>query len=151
MRSSFVFPVVLLPVFWVSSFLPAADWRRFRGPNGSGLAPDDQPVPTEWSATKNLKWQTELPGPGSSSPIVVGDRVFVTCWSGYATDGGQGGDISALKRHLICVDRATGKIMWDRDVPAKQPEERYGGMFAQNGCTSHTPVSDGTHVFAFRG
>lgn len=132
--------------------LGAADWPRFRGPNGSGIAPDDKPVPVEWSATKNLKWKTDLPGPGSSSPIVVGDRIFVTCWSGYATDGPQSaGDITALKRHLICVDRATGKILWDRSVAAKQPEERYGGMFAQNGYASHTPVSDGKSVFAFFG
>lgn len=130
----------------------AADWLRFRGPNGSGIAPDDKPVPVAWSATKNLKWQTALPGPGSSSPIVVGDRVFVTCWSGYATEGQQGtGDITALMRHLICVDRTTGKILWDRSVPARQPEERYGGMFAQNGYASHTPVSDGKSVFAFFG
>ncbi len=130
----------------------AADWPRFRGPNGSGISPDDKPVPVEWSATKNLKWKIALPGPGSSSPIVVGDRIFVTCWSGYATEGQQGtGDITALKRHLVCVDRATGKILWDRSVPAKQPEERYGGMFAQNGYASHTPVSDGKSVFAFFG
>ncbi|MFC5454079.1 PQQ-binding-like beta-propeller repeat protein [Prosthecobacter fluviatilis] len=130
----------------------AADWARFRGPNGSGIAPDDKPVPVEWSATKNLKWKTALPGPGSSSPIVVGDRIFVTCWSGYATDGPQSaGDITALKRHLVCVDRTTGKILWDKSVPAKQPEEPYGGMFAQNGYASHTPVSDGKSVFAFFG
>jgi len=130
----------------------AADWLRFRGPNGSGIAPDDKPVPVEWSATKNLKWKTTLPGPGSSSPIVVEDRIFVTCWSGYATEGQQDtGDITALKRHLVCVDRATGNILWERAVPAKQPEERYGGMFAQNGYASHTPVSDGKNVFAFFG
>lgn len=130
----------------------AADWLRFRGPNGSGIAPDDKLVPVTWSATQNLKWRTALPGPGSSSPIVVGDRIFVTCWTGYATEGPQAsGDISALMRHLICVDRATGKILWDRAVPAKQPEERYGGMFAQNGYASHTPVSDGKSVFAFFG
>lgn len=144
-----------LPLFvlFASSMISgAADWPRFRGPNGSGIAPDDKPVPVEWSATKNLKWKTALPGPGSSSPIVVGDRIFVTCWSGYATEGQQSsGDITALKRHLVCVDRTTGKILWDRSVPAKQPEERYGGMFAQNGYASHTPVSDGKSVFAFFG
>lgn len=137
--------------FSLCTQLPAADWLRFRGPNGSGIAPDDKPLPVEWSATKNLKWKADLPGPGSSSPIVVGDRVFVTCWSGYATDGSQSGDITALKRHLLCIDRASGKTLWDRSVPAKQPEERYGGMFAQNGYASHTPVSDGSKVFAFFG
>jgi outer membrane protein assembly factor BamB len=130
----------------------AADWSRFRGPNGSGIATDDKPVPVAWSATKNLKWRTDLPGPGSSSPIVVGDRIFLTCWTGYATEGQQStGDIAALVRHLLCVDRTSGKILWDRAVPAKQPEERYGGMFAQNGYASHTPVSDGKSVFAFFG
>ena len=130
----------------------AADWLRFRGPNGSGIAPDEKPVPVTWSAAQNLKWRTALPGLGSSSPIVVGDRIFVTCWSGYATDGPQStGDITALMRHLVCVDRTSGKILWDRSVPAKQPEERYGGMFSQNGYASHTPVSDGKRVFAFFG
>ncbi len=147
MSTRLLFAVLSFPLF-----ATAADWPRFRGPNGSGIAADDKPVPLEWSATKNLKWQTALPGPGSSSPIVVGDRVFVTCWSGYADSGERsGGDITALKRHLICVDRTTGKILWDRTVPAKQPEEQYGGMFAQNGYASHTPVSDGQKVFAFFG
>jgi outer membrane protein assembly factor BamB len=150
LKTPLLLALTLLPSLG-ASLLTAADWSRFRGPNGSGIATDDLPVPLEWSATQNLKWQTALPGPGSSSPIVVGDRVFVTCWSGYATEGGQGGDLSALQRHLICVDRTTGNILWDRSVPAKQPEERFGGMFAQNGYASHTPVSDGTHVFAFFG
>lgn len=142
---------LLLFSFQVCSTLLAADWARFRGPNGSGLAPDDKPVPVEWSATKNLKWRADLPGPGSSSPIVVGDRVFVTCWTGYADGSATEEDINALKRHLVCLDRASGKILWDNVVPAKQPEERFGGMFAQNGYASHTPVSDGQKVFAFFG
>lgn len=143
--------ILLLSALLVTHLSHAADWPRFRGPNGSGIAPDDKPVPVEWSATKNLKWQTALPGPGSSSPIVVGDRVFVTCWSGYATDGSASGDIAVLKRHLICIERTTGKILWDRSVAAKQPEDQFGGMFAQNGYASHTPVSDGSKVFAFFG
>jgi len=144
-----IYPLVLSVCFCTQ--LSAADWLRFRGPNGSGISLDEKPVPVEWSATKNLQWKADLPGPGSSSPIIVGDRVFVTCWSGYAADGSQSGDITALKRHLICIERSSGKTLWDRSVPAKQPEERYGGMFAQNGYASHTPVSDGSKVFAFFG
>ena len=142
---------VLLPGF-LSTLSFAADWPRFRGPNGSGIAPDDKPVPTEWSEEKNLKWKTPLPGPGSSSPIITGDRVFVTCWTGYATEEeNRGGDPSNLKRHLICLDRKTGKILWDQAVSAKLPEDRYGGMFAQHGYASHTPVTDGKNVYAFFG
>ena len=65
----------------------ASDWPRFRGPNGSGVSPDEAPAPTTWSDTENLKWKVALPGPGSSSPIVVGQRVYVTCWDGYGVDG----------------------------------------------------------------
>lgn len=142
---------MLLASIWGMASTPAADWPRFRGPNGNGIAPDGKVPPLEWSGSSNLKWRTALPGPGSSSPIVIGNRVFVTCWSGYAEDGREDGDQTGLKRHLVCVDRASGTILWDRTVPAKLPEDRYGGMFAQNGYASHTPVSDGERVFAFFG
>ena len=70
----------------------AGDWARFRGPNGSGVSADEAAIPAEWSDSKNLQWKAELPGPGASSPIVVGGRVFVTSWSGYADDSGDDGD-----------------------------------------------------------
>ena len=82
-------------VIWAAAIMamlagsaPAADWPRFRGPNGDGLSPDSAPAPVEWSEAKNLKWKTALPGPGLSSPIIVGDRVFVTCYSGYGDGAG---------------------------------------------------------------
>ncbi len=134
-----------MPVGW------AADWLRFRGPNGSGIAADGKRPPLEWGAEKNVKWKAALPGPGSSSPIVVGDRVFVTCWSGYAVEGRAEGEMTELKRHLVCLDRGTGAQLWERAVPARLPEDRYEGMFTQNGYASHTPVSDGARVYAFFG
>ena len=57
-----------------ASHLFASDWPRFRGPNGSGISTESN-VPTEWSSTNNLRWRSELPGPGTSSPIVVDDRI----------------------------------------------------------------------------
>ena len=84
----------------------AADWVRFRGPNGSGIAPDAKPA-TTWSDTQNVRWKTELPGPGASSPIIVGGRVFLTCYSGYGDERG-GSDPQKLQRHLVCVNRADG-------------------------------------------
>ena len=144
-----------LMAFWVSiccHVLPADDWARFRGPNGSGVSPDPQPAPVTWRPTENLKWKIALPGPGSSSPIVVGERVYITCWSGYAmTRDGDPGDQSQLKRHLICIDRKDGSIVWDKTVPATLPEDPYGGMFAEHGYASHTPVSDGKRIYAFFG
>jgi hypothetical protein len=130
----------------------AGDWTRFRGPNGSGVSADEIAAPVTWSATKNLKWKAPLPGPGSSSPIIVGDRIYVTCWSGYGTDrGNRSGNQENLKRHLICLDRQTGKTIWDKSVKAVLPEDNYGGMFAEHGYASHTPVSDGERIYVFFG
>lgn len=129
----------------------SADWVRFRGPNGSGISEESNSTPVKWSATENLQWKVELPGPGSSSPIIVGDRVFVTCWSGYGTDRGNPGDQKNLRRHLICLDRKTGKINWDKTIDPHLPEDQYGGMFAEHGYASHTPVSDGERVYVYFG
>jgi len=96
---------LLLVTALLGTAASAADWPRFRGPNGAGVG--GSAVPLEWSAEKNLRWRTPLPGPGSSSPIVQGDRVFVTCYSGYGT--AAGGEPAQLVRHLVCLDRATGK------------------------------------------
>ncbi len=148
----FILPVCAVAVLLlVGDFLLASDWPRFRGPNGSGISPDSEPAPVTWSATENLKWTIDLPGPGSSCPIVVGDKVFVTCWSGYGLDRNEPGDQVNLKRHLVCVNRSTGEVIWDQAVDPYLPEEEYGGMFAEHGYTSHTPVSDGEKVFAFFG
>jgi outer membrane protein assembly factor BamB len=129
----------------------AGDWDRFRGPNGSGVSPDAQAVPVTWSDTENLKWKLDLPGPGSSSPVVVGDRVLVTCWSGYATQRGTPGDPKDLRRHLLCVDRETGHVLWNQSVEPALPEDPYSGMFTEHGYASHSPVSDGQRVYAFFG
>lgn len=137
-----------LTLFTISS---SADWKRFRGPNGSGIPDDEKAIPLKWSDTENLKWKTALPGPGSSSPIVVGDKIFVTCWTGYGTDNSRDAEMEDLKRHLICIDRKTGKILWNKSVKAKLPEERYSGMFTQHGYATHTPVSDGKNVYAYFG
>lgn len=131
--------------------LQAGDWPRFRGPNGSGVSLDAKAPPTTWSESRNLKWKLELPGPGLSCPIVVGDRVFVTCWTGYAVSREDRGEMENLARELICVDRATGKTLWRHIEKAVLPEDEFSGMFAENGYASHTPVSDGKRVFAFFG
>ena len=129
----------------------SGDWSRFRGPNGLGESPDPTPTPVEWSETKNLKWKVALPGPGLSSPIIVGERIFVTCWSGYAADAKQPGSQEDLKRHLLCLDRQSGKPLWSKAVDPVLPEEPFRGMFAENGYASHTPASDGERVFVFFG
>ena len=125
------------------------EWTRFRGPNGAGVS-EDRDLPTTWSDKENLLWKTELPGAGSSSPIVVGDRVFVTCYSGYGVQGGSGA-MSALQRHLVCVNRIDGKLHWTKTIPAEQPEDASTGYLTEHGYASSTPVTDGTSVFVFFG
>ena len=126
----------------------AGDWTRFRGLNGSGVATDAN-VPTTWSDAKNLKWKTALPGRGSSSPIICGERIFVTSYSGYGEE--SGGNPADLKRHLVCLDRSSGKILWDKTVAAELPEDPYQGFITEHGYASGTPVTDGERVYVFFG
>ncbi|MCH7729858.1 MAG: serine/threonine protein kinase, partial [Planctomycetes bacterium] len=90
--------LITLGLVMFSQVVSAGDWVRFRGPNGSGVSSDS--IPTTWDEKTNLQWKTKLPGAGSSSPIVLGERVYVTCFSGA---GGRD-----LKRQLVCVDRSNG-------------------------------------------
>ncbi len=130
--------------------LGAADWTRFRGVNGSGIASDSK-APAIWSDAQGVKWKAPLPGPGASSPIVRGERVFVTCYSGYGDGAGGSGSPENLKRHLVCISRLEGKILWSQAVPAVLPEDSYNGMMAEHGYASNTPAIDDARVYAFFG
>jgi len=134
----------------VASLANAADWLRYRGPQGTGVA-DDSPLPTTWSAEENVVWKTPLPGFGSSSPIVLGDKLFLTCYSGYGFDSDEPGEQADLRQHTLCIDRTTGKILWDRLSMPRLPEIEYGGMLALHGYASSTPVTDGEAVYCFFG
>lgn len=130
----------------------AEDWPRFRGLSGNGVAADSSTLPTQWSPSANLAWKAEMPGPGASSPIIVGGKVFVTCYSGYGLTQEEPGEISNLVRHLVCLDLQTGESLWQKDVQATLPEDPYSGIgVTAHGYASHTPVSDGTNVYAFFG
>ena len=140
-------------VFLVSCFCAAAaaeDWTRFRGPSGSGVS--NSKLPSTWSPNANLKWKAPLPGPGASSPIIIGNKAIVTCYSGYGLDRNEPGEIGNLVRHLVCIDMASGKKLWQKDVKATLPEDPYTGIgVTAHGYASHTPVTDGKNVYAFFG
>src|SRR4051794_13900728 len=116
--------------------MPAADsnWPRWRGPTQDGHS-SDQGLPTKWSAA-DIAWQTALPGIGQSSPIVWGDRIFLT------SAEGQGAE-----RLVFCVDRQTGKLLWKQTAWKGKPESSH----ALNGWASATCVTDGQVVVAFFG
>ena len=103
-------------------------------PHSNSVSPDAQP-PAEWSETKNVAWKVELPGRGPSSPIVVGDRVIVTCSSGVKQD----------RLHVLCFDAKDGKRLWERQFWATGRTLSHPAS-ANAACT---PASDGKLIFAF--
>lgn len=125
----------------------AADWSQFRGPSGQATG-DGTGLPTTWSMDQNIAWKTPLPGPGGSSPIVFGDWIYLTCYSGYAVPGSPGGDLNALRRHVLCFQRVDGKLVWKKDVVAVQPEQ---ASVRDHGYASSTPLADADGVCVFMG
>lgn len=126
-------------------------WVRFRGPEGTGVAPSGMTAPTEWSSDKNIKWQVDLPGMGASSPIVLGDKIYITSYTDYGTDKESPGDVADLKRHLICLDRNDGSEVWRSTIDSDHDEDPYKGFIQEHGYASSTPVTDGKMIYAFFG
>lgn len=174
--ASVVCLVFLLAPIWsvLAQAQTAAHWPQWRGPFFNGMARGDGP--TTWSDTSNIKWKVEIPGRGHSTPTIWGDRIFLTtavpigkpAATTGATQGptnnhvrgtqgdrqrrgqrGPGGGAGPLVEHrfdVLCLDRKTGKILWQRTAKTATPHEGYHrayGSFASN-----SPVTDGRYVYA---
>ncbi|MBX3420404.1 MAG: PQQ-binding-like beta-propeller repeat protein [Pirellulaceae bacterium] len=125
-------------------------WSRFRGDNGTGTSSEVN-IPIQWSETENLQWKCKLPGAGSSSPILTEQYVFLTAYSGYGQSWATG-ELSALKRHVLCIDRTGGTIVWDKTYDATQQEDAFQGMgLPEHGYATNSCTTDGDKVFAFLG
>jgi len=117
----------------------AQNWPGWRGPTADGVTPEKN-FPIKWSASDNIAWKTPIPGRGHSSPIVWGDRVFVTS----CVEGDDPKDKTTPRdRILVCVDRKTGKVLWQKTVLTAKLE----GVHKENSYASSTPATDGKHVF----
>lgn len=140
-----------LTLFLATASLQSAttDWPRFLGPTGAAIV-QESTAPLTWSDSENIVWKAQMPGPGSSSPIVFGNKVFITCWTGYGDKEGAN-DSSKLTRHLICLGRADGKVIWDAKVPSAAAEDPWQGFITEHGYATHTPVTDGERVYVFFG
>ena len=128
---------LLLPVLVVAAIAaPAADgpdaegWSRFRGPNGSGISATTH-LPSEFGPDKNVVWKTPLPF-GHSSPALTRDRIFLTA-------------VRADNLLTICLDRHSGRILWEREAPRPRKEK----LDSRNGPAGPTPATDGTNVYVF--
>jgi len=129
LRSRFAF--VVLTLLLACAAVGAENWPGFRGPRGDGSSLEKD-LPLKWSATENVAWKTAIPGRGHASPVVWGDRIFL---------------VSALEKQeervLVCVDRRSGKILWQRTV-LKSPLEQIHSL---NSYASSTPLTDGERVY----
>ncbi len=106
-------------------------------------------APLTWSDEQNIAWKAALPGPGASSPITLGDKIFLTCFTGFATSSREPGDMANLKRHLLCLNLADGKILWNTATPADLPEQ--DRIRENHGYASSTPVADAERIYTFYG
>ncbi|MBI1390922.1 MAG: PQQ-binding-like beta-propeller repeat protein [bacterium] len=124
------------------------NWPQWRGPLATGAAPNAQP-PLKWDAQTNVKWKAEVPGEGSSSPVVWGDKVFVT--SAIETDrvkedaqAGGGAPTHYFKFDVFCFNRDSGDLIWRKTAVEEVPHE---GHQANGSYASGSPIVDGEHLY----
>ena len=126
-------------------------WPHWRGPLASGVAPDAQP-PVEWSPDKNIAWVADLPGAGASTPIIWGDRIFLT--AAIPTDEKVDTPVDPRSKttppgvvyrfEVLCLSRLDGSIIWQKTAVAKAPHE---GIHPSHTYASGSPTTDGKHLY----
>jgi outer membrane protein assembly factor BamB len=132
-------------------------WPKWRGPDDNGVARTDAPL--HWSDTENIKWKAAIPGRGHSSPVLWGDKIFLTTAVPAAATAeaprntnGMGGDPNPQPEHrfeVMCLDKKTGKVLWQRTAKTATPHEGFHNMYGS--FASNSPVTDGKRVYAFFG
>jgi len=137
-------------------------WPYWRGPAANGMAVGDAPL--HWSDAQNVQWKTDIPGLGNSSPVIWGNQIFLTtaiptgAAASSASAGGPAappnphttaGPIAEHKFDVLCLDRKTGKILWQRTAKTAVPHE--GAHETYGSFASNSPVTDGKNVYAFFG
>ncbi len=135
----------------------AENWPGWRGPDSLGVS-SAKGIPVKWDLAQNVKWKVEVPGLGHSSPIVWGNRVFVTTavssdpkedyWEKGFPRINRGPDAAEISWKVLCFDRDTGKLLWEQTAIRKKP---VNARHTKNSYASQTPVTDGTYVYVFFG
>jgi outer membrane protein assembly factor BamB len=137
---------------------PLAQWGQWRGPLGTGVAPRGDP-PLEWSEQQNIRWKTAIPGKGHASPIVWGNRVFLTTAvahgeaeaSDFRHAPGAHHNVPPSRRQkfvVLALDRRDGAVLWQRTVRDARPND---STHETATWASHSAVTDGRHLIAFFG
>jgi outer membrane protein assembly factor BamB len=135
-------PFAVLALALTSGDALAEDWPAWRGPRGDGTSLETG-VPLEWGKGKNVRWQVRVPGVGHSSPVVHGDRIFLTTCVEVESRKAKGKATGSGKRMLLCLDRRSGKVLWERTVLTAPLERKH----SLNSFASATPATDGKHVY----
>lgn len=128
-----LFLIATLGMALLVSSAPASNWPMWRGPVNDGTT-DETNLPLKWSTSENVKWKVSLPDRGNSTPVVWGDKLFLT--QAVEKEG---------KRMLLCFDKKSGKQLWDAVVIWKEPEMTHG----TNPYCSASPATDGERVIVF--
>jgi len=132
--------LALAALIAVAPQTPASNWPQWRGPSNNGVAPGD--APSTWSDSSNVAWQAAIPGRGHSSPVVWGDRIFLTT----AIPTGEGPGLVEHRFEVMALDRASGKVVWSKTATVATPHEPHHHMYGS--FASNSPVTDGRRVYA---
>jgi outer membrane protein assembly factor BamB len=158
---SLIIPAPCLPKKEASA---GSNWPGWRGPGSQGIS-TEKDLPVEWSNTKNVAWKAPIPGRGHSSPVVWGDRIFLTtAIEGEIIPGAKAVEhkdegkpwrhpdsVGADRSHafkVLCLDRDTGKTLWERTA---YEGKVYDDRHKRSAYASPTPTTDGRHVYAWFG
>jgi outer membrane protein assembly factor BamB len=163
MKRQIVCIALMLAVFLIAGFMQAQEkWPHWRGPHHNGIS-DSTSLPTKWSSTENIVWKTPLPSWSAATPIIWGDRIFITSPSKPEPKTEQPAqkppeqkqqqrrrrrsslDPGGPKLFLFCISKKDGKILWKRELDDKNQIHR-----KQNDATP-SPVTNGKHVWVVTG
>jgi len=166
LRSAGLPALLLLAV--TTAFAAEGDWPHWRGPNDDGMARGDAPL--HWSDDEHIAWKVNVPGKGNSSPVVWGNRIFLTTavptgkpaepaattagdegpgGGGRGRRGGGGGPLVEHKFMVLCYDRKTGKLLWDKVAKTATPHQNHHPQYGS--FASNSPITDGKRVYAYFG
>jgi len=145
----------LTAVIFLSSSVLAANWPGWRGTDGTGIS-TAKSLPITWSLTENIRWQIDVPGYGWSSPIIWGDKIFITTAISdkqvaplkKGPGGGSPAPDVVYRWEVHCIDRQTGRMLWKQVAAEHKPKT---GNHPSNTYASETPVTDGERVYAYLG
>lgn len=132
-----------------TTFVSAENWPQFRGPAGNGHS-SAKSLPVKWSATENVVWKNEDVGEGWSSPVVWGNRIYLTCARPLAEEETTEENQNARDLFALCIDAKTGKTLWDQKIFSQTPELAQN-IHKKNSHASPTPIVDGQYVWVHFG